>query len=238
MSDTTLVSDTERGLILAESEALKAKLSDITVSDPKAPGGRKRAKVWFGYPTGEREREYPYITIDFIGMQFAADRAHSAQLLPVDYWPSEYATFDEYAQANGLAAYVGAAAEDRVRAIEWHPYDLFFQVTTHARHRRQDMEMTSRLIGTAYLPDRWGYLDVRADNSVRYLERMSMHDNTALEGSTETADRVFEKVYTVKVSAHVAPENPFVYLKVLQVAGTLGLISDLPDHVDASWTYP
>lgn len=229
-----LVPGVERGLLFAESEALKAKLSDITVTDTRAPGGRTRADVWFGWPTGERERHYPFITIDFIGMQFANDRAHSAQMIPVDYWPSEYATFQEYADANGFGGYTGRVGS--AMAIEWHPYNLVFQVTTHARHRRQHMEMNAKLIGTAYLPDRWGYLDVVADGSSRWLDRISAFDNSTLEGTTGTADRDFSTVYTINVSAHVAPELPFVYTQALKVAGTIGLL-DRPDQVAASWTH-
>jgi hypothetical protein len=237
MSDV-LVPDTSRGLLLAESAALHAKLSNITVANPKAPGGRQRAQVWFGMPTGERERSYPYITIDFLGMQFAYDRAHSAQLLPVDYWPSEYATFDDYAEAYGFEHWVGAAGDGRVAALAWHPYDLQYQVTTHARNRMHDMEMTALLIGTSYLPDRWGYLDVTADNSVRWLDRVSMFDNSTLEGSVAAADRVFSKVYTINVSAHVPPELPIVYLQVLKLAGTLRIHPE-PDHnVAAQWEHP
>jgi hypothetical protein len=230
-----LVQEVERGLLFAESEALKAKLSDITVADNKAPGGRTRAEVWFGLPTAERERRYPFIVIDFIGMQFANDRAHSAQMIPVDYWPSEYATFQEYADAHGFGGYTGKVGS--AEAIEWHPYNLMFQVATHARHRRQDMEMTARLSGTAYLPDRWGYLDVVADNSCRWLDRVSMFDNSTLEGTVGVANRDFSKVYTVSISAHVAPELPNVYLEALTVAGSIGLI-DQPDLVAASWTHP
>lgn len=238
MTETNVLT-VNRGLLIAESEALKAKLSDVEVWDPRNPATTKqRADVWFGFPVAERERRYPYITIDFVGMEFAYDRAHSAALVPIDYWPSEYATFDEYAEAYGFTNWVGEAQVGRVAAIEWHPYNLVYQITTHARHRWHHMQMMGRLVGTSYLPDRWGYLDVRADNSTRWLDRISMFDNSTLEGSTDSADRVFSTVYTVNVSAHVPPELPHVYLQVLQVAGTLGFLPDPSDPVAASWTHP
>lgn len=206
-----------RKFLLAEDEALKAKLSNVTVVAPREAGGRKRAKVWFGFPDQERERSYPFITIDLLDIVFANDRAHSAQLAPVDYWPSEYATFAEWATANGIP-YDPATQWPMVR--EFHPYNLIYQVATHARTSQHDRELMATLIGTAYIPDRWGYLQVPADGSERHLIREGFTPADYLEGAGEDAKRVFRKVYNVSVTAEIPPENPFIYYQVVAVHGT------------------
>lgn len=216
--------DIRRGLLLSEDEALKAKLSSITM-----PGG-PRAKVWFGYPEREREITYPFITIDLVDIVFAADRAHSAQLMEVDYWPSEYATFAEYAAANDIGFDNDTQSG---QAVWWHPYDLHYQVATFARSIQHDRYLTSRLLGTAYLPDRWGYLHVPADNTERHLDRVGYSNNDHLEGEGRDARRTLSKVYNVIVTADIPPESPIVYQRVLELHATLHDIQD--PSISADW---
>lgn len=230
------VNTVSRGLLFAESEALKAKLSGLTVSSDRAQSGQQRVQVFYGWPSGERRKTYPFITIDFVSMRFAFERAHSAVYIPVDYWPSEYETFQEYADANGISSYTGTVGT--AMAMMWHPYDLIFQVTTYARNPIHDLQITGKLVGTAFLPDRWGYLPVPADGSQRHLTRLGMTENNSLEGNNQTDDRVFSKVYTVAVTADVPPENPLVYAQVLHVAGTLSLLPSDPDSgPEATWSH-
>ena len=56
----------DRGFLLAEEEALKAKLSEIYVTDPNTANKRRRVHVRWGYPMAEVNRQYPFITIEFI----------------------------------------------------------------------------------------------------------------------------------------------------------------------------
>lgn len=197
---------------------MKAKLSNLSVAAPRERGGRKKVKVWYGMPSGEREKEYPFITIDLVDIVFAADRAHSAQIGEVDYWPSEYPTIAEWAAAEGLAYDPDVHT---VEATWFHPYDLYYQVATHCRTSQHDRELTARLLGTAYLPDRWGYLHVPADGSERWLDRLGYSTADYLEATGQDDKRVFRKVYNVSVSAQLPPENPFIYYRVLTVATTL-----------------
>lgn len=208
--------DVLRGFGLAEEAALKAKLSNIVVS---TRNGSQRAKVWYGMPSGERERSYPFITIDLIDIDFANERAMSAQITDVDYWPSEYATFEEYAAANSIEQEEG----DSARAMWFHPYTMTFQVATHARSAQQDREMMRTLLHTAYLPMRLGYLDVPADASVRHLTTV---DWTSMPYFDKAGERVFRTVYTVTVTADMAPENPFVHEAITSVHTELTVSND------------
>lgn len=202
----------ERGFILAEDQAMKAKLSNIIVRDRD---GERRVKTWFGFPGSEVERSYPYITINLIDISFAADRAHSAQLLPVDYWPSEYSTFPEYAASRGIDF---NWVDDRMAAMWFLPYDLIYQVTTHARYTMHDRQMLMTLLRTPYLPFRFGFLDVPQDGSIRHL---TLEDWTPAHRIDEKGEREFRTVYTVRVSAEMAPEDPLIFLQVLSVHAKL-----------------
>jgi len=222
----------ERGFLLAEDEAMKAKLSDITVRNPKVEGGRQRVKVYYRMPTETRERTYPFITIEQTDIVFAADRAHSAEITAIDYWPSEYATFAEYAEAHGITDFDWDT--NSAEATRWHPYDIHYQVATHTRSAQHDRELTATLLGTAYLPDRWGYLHVPADESERWLDRVGYDKSDYLEPTAGETKRVFRKIYNVVVSAHLPPEDPFVFGRVLVVAGVITVNGD--SSLTAEWT--
>jgi hypothetical protein len=227
----TVDASIDRGFLLAEEEALKAKLTKIYVSDPNAPAKKRRVHVRWGYPMAEVNRQYPFISIDLIDIEFAADRAHSAQIVPIDYWPSEYATFAEYAEAYGLTL------DDvhLVQATMWHPYDLHFQLATHARSARHDLELTNILLTTNFLPHRWGWLFVPADQSYRWLDLVDWATANYNEGAGDSQNRIYRKIYHIVVSAHLPPEDPFIFAKVLKVHGTLKTIPG--EEVMGEWDH-
>jgi hypothetical protein len=207
----------DRGFLLSEEEALKAKLSQIYVTDPNTSDKRRRVHVRWGYPMAEVNRQYPMLTIDLIDIEFAADRAHSAQVMGIDYWPSEYATFAEYADAYGIDMTTAEIPE----ATMWHPYNLHFQVASHARSARHDLEINRTLLGTNFLPHRWGWLYVPADDSNRWLDLVDWATANYNETGGDSTNRIFRKIYHVVVSAHLPPENPFIFTQVLKVHGII-----------------
>jgi len=236
MTDVAMrVDQMHRGLILAESSALKAKLSGLHV--PRPEGGSRRVRTYFRFPDEQTERIYPFITIEFMTLQFASDRAHSAQMMKVFNWPSEYATFAEYADAHNLSAWTGRIGSSE--AVMWHPYNMIFQIATHARDPLDALYLDGQLVGTYYIPDRWGYLDIPEDGSVRWLDRLEMRTANYIEGNPQGMNQtVFRTVYTVSISAYVMPEDPALYLPVLQVMGLLLQIKSRPGEkptVLASW---
>jgi hypothetical protein len=212
----------DRGFLLAEEEALKAKLSRLYVSDPNAVNGRRRVHVRWGYPMAEVNRQYPFLSIDLIDIEFAADRAHSAQVIGIDYWPSEYATFAEYAEAYSID--YDPEGPTIPQAVMWHPYNLHFQIATHARSAQHDLEITRILLGTTFTPHRWGWLYVPADDSNRWLDLVDWATANYNEGTGGNTNRIFRKIFHIVVSAHLPPENPFVFQQVLQVHGSLRTI--------------
>ncbi len=216
-----MATDTEidRGFILAEEEALKAKLSNIYVSDPNGANGRRRVHTRWGFPSAEINRQYPFISIDLIDVEFAADRAHSAQILPVDYWPSEFATIEEWAEAYG----VEIPENHVVDGLMCHPYNLHFQVVSYTRSARHDLEITRILLRTAFTPHRWGWLYVPADETFRWLDLVDWSTANYNEGGDST-NRIFRKVFHVVVSAHLSPDDPYLFALVEKVRGTIKAI--------------
>lgn len=229
-----MATDTEidRGFILAEEEALKAKLSSIYVSDPNTANGRRRVHTRWGYPAAETNRQYPFISIDLIDVEFAFDRAHSAQMLPIDHWPSEYASFAEYAEAYGVSYDVNNQFPETLMC---HPYNLHFQIATHARSARHDLEITRILLGTSFAPHRWGWLHVPADDSDRWLDLVDWSTANYNEGGDST-NRIFRKIFHIVVSAHLPPVNPTLFWQVLRLHG---IIKVMPGEEEmGSWDHP
>lgn len=225
---TSVETSVDRGFLLAEDQALKAKVSRLYVPGPD--GTPQRVKVWYGMPSRERQAVYPFITIDLIDVVFANDRAHSAQVMPVDFWPSEYASMEEYAAANGIVA---DTTVGRVEAMWFHPYDIYYQIAVHTREPRHDRRLTAALLGTNFLPlSGFGYLDVPADGSCRRLENLGWSSQD-YQGSDQKW--VHRKVHNVKVSAHMPPENPFFFRQVLEVHGQLYGIR--PDELLDTWEH-
>jgi hypothetical protein len=219
------VDQLHRGLIFAESSALKAKLSGISV--PRPGGDPRRVRTYFRYPDEQTERIYPFITIEFMSMQLARDRAHSAQMVPIDYWPSEYATFAEYAEAHNLTEWTGRVGSSE--AVMWHPYNMLFQISVHSRDPIDAMYLDGQLIGTHYIPDRWGYLDIPEDGSCRWLDRLEMRTANYIEGNPQAMNQtVFRTIYTVSVNAHVPPIDPNVFFQALRIVGVILKISLRP----------
>lgn len=215
---TTVDSVIERGFLLAESQAMKAKLSNIYVRDKNAPGGRKRVYVRYGYPDAEADRKYPMITIDLVDIEPAYDRMHSLQMVPIDYWPSEYATFAEYADAHGISY---DPETHRAEAAWWVPHNLTFQISTYARDPQQDLEMQSVLAGTAFLPSRFGFLHVPADGSQRWLDRQDWRVTNYDEGEGGNTLRIHRKTIRVVVTADLPPELPIIFSQVVELNGAI-----------------
>lgn len=206
------------GYILAEDEAMKAKFSTLYVPDPKEQNGRKRVKVWFGMPSRERERTYPFITIDFVDIEFAADRAHSLDVIKVDWWPSHAATYADY---NALVSpdVVLDTEEPYATTVRFQPYNLYYQVATHTRNAVQDRYLTAQMLGSSYAPlSNIGHLHVPEDGTYRWLDNLGLGSADYLDDENKS---VWRKVFNLKVSAHMEVIGPSSFAKVQQLVASI-----------------
>lgn len=182
--------------LLAEDQALKTYLSGMTVSDEKSTP--RSVGVWFGFPDVEiRSQSFPFVTIDFMGMDPAYYRQSSGHLYDADYMGTTAYTVD----ANGNPA-VWYDYEVPVA------YDLTYQITSYSRHPRHDRAIIYQL--NEKFPAMRGHLPVPNDlgTSTAYrhmfMERMYKSDRAEGENGNK---RLLRNVYTVKVASELTPST-------------------------------
>lgn len=181
---------TREGFILAEDEALKAKLVGVQIPDQKE--AFKDVPVRFRNPQPERARvEMPFITIDLVGVARAPEREHSLQYLQLPYTPS--------------------TASDTVVGYMPTPVDITYQVTTHCRSALQDRHLTGQLFQSQRIPLRWGWLYVPADDTDREMELLNHRPANYLDEKRMT---VYRQVFTLSVTAEMTVGT---YAEVQQV---------------------
>ena len=169
--------------LLSEDKALRQLLQGLTVTDQKAEGSNtpRPVGVWFGQPDQEiRAQSYPYITIDMIDVQRAADREMRGK------------TSAEYLRPVTLQP----EGDEEPIPFETDfpiPVNLDYQITTYSRHPRHDRELLTKVLYDR-LPFRFGTLDLD-DNTVRRLDVLDVTKRDV----TEQARRLFVNAITVRV---------------------------------------
>lgn len=208
------------GFLLAEDAAVKGKFSGLTVSDDR--NNSRPVKVFFRYPDGETEREYPFITIELIDVVHATNRQHSESMLfgstdPTDpytgpnaltYWPSTMSTF----------ASTGASAPGAQYAVshEFIPVDLLYQVSTFTRSALHDRQLTSHIMQRVGR-FRWGFIEVPEDGTIRRLDLLDWITADLLDPEAGYRKRIFRKVYTLQMNAEITVSNYDYVTKILSV---------------------
>lgn len=170
--------------ILEEDEALKAKLTGITVSD--SARANRPVEVWFGQPDLELQaRTYPYISIELIDINEDTDRTMVGFPF-LTYTPS------------------GWTAPDDGRVLIPNnfptPYNLDYQVTAWSRHPRHDRQLMQKLLQNV-LPIRYGQLHLAETNRVARLDMLG--GPRVSDTTDENGKRLFRKVFTVRVSTEL-----------------------------------
>lgn len=228
---------THPGFLLAEDAAIKARFSNIAVSDDRDP--ERIAKVFFRYPEGEKEKEYPFITIEHLGLTHNRSLQHSEQiyyysnavtgasLSPayIDYFPSEL-------NAAGMAA--EAAGYDYLRTESFVPVTLIYQVATYARSALHDRQLTSKILRRV-APFRRGFIEIPEDGTMRRFDLISWANSDLLDGEAGYRKRIFRKVYTLHMSAELASSD---LVQVKQVTSVVGNITNADNENPTIFTTP
>lgn len=185
--------------ILEEDEALKAKLSGLTVADSSNPA--REVQVWYGQPDLElAKRTYPYLSIELIDIGEANERVMAGKPF-LQYLPDGYA--------------VPADDANQILSATWFPtpYSLDYQVTAWSRHPRHDRELVAKLLAGP-LPIRFGGLDL--PRSYREV-RLDMLDGPRVADTTdENGKRLFRKVFTVRVATELFLDGSLPVLDLIQ----------------------
>lgn len=199
------------GFMLAEDEALKSRFSGFTVTDDR--NNDRPVKVFFRYPDGETEREYPFITIELIDFLHSTERQHSDQVLYidttddtlfdnhpgfVDYWPSELAQISASTSANASAHFL--------MADSFIPVDLLYQVSIYTRSALHDRQLSSTIIRKV-VPFRFNSIVIPADGTTRRLDMLDWTNADLLDMESGYRKRIFRKVLTLKMSAEITNQE-------------------------------
>lgn len=205
------------GFLLAEDEAIKARLTGLTVTDDR--NNTRPIQVFFRYPDAETEREYPFITIEMLDIVHAKNRQHcelpivyyntaggasaptGASSMPnaMNYWPSNSADFGYLTNKNNYQVLV---------SNEFVPVDLLYQVSTFTRSALHDRQLSATML-TKVFPFRKGSIHVPADNTDRRLELLDWSTADLLDPEAGYRKRIFRKVYTLQMSAELPSSDVF-----------------------------
>lgn len=231
---------TNPGFLLAEDAAVKARFSNVAVKDDK--NASRVAKVFFRYPEGEKEKEYPFITIEHVGLIHNRQLQHSEQsyyftdtsfgaslgaISYIDYYPSEL-------DATGLAEELETSGAYYLRTDSFVPVTLIYQISTYARSALHDRQLTAKILRRV-APFRRGFIEVPEDGTIRRFDLISWGNSDLLDGEAGYRKRIFRKVYTIHMSAEI-PASDLVGVK--QVASVVGNIENADNENPTVFTTP
>lgn len=228
---------TNPGFLLAEDAAVKNRFSNISVSDDRDPV--RIAKVFFRYPEGETEKEYPFITIEHVGLShnrslqqseqfyYYSNSVAGASLSPeyIDYYPSEL-------DSSGMATELGA--DKYLRTESFVPVTLIYQIATYARSALHDRQLTSKILRRV-APFRRGFIEVPEDGTIRRFDLISWSNSDLLDGEAGYRKRIFRKVYTIHMSAEITSSD---LTAVKQVTSVVGNIKNADNRNPSVFTAP
>jgi hypothetical protein len=192
-------------LILSEDEALKTRLSGMTVSDAK--NNARTVSVFFGQPDLEiREQSYPYITIQLTDLVEDTQRAHRG-IIDLNYTP------------DGATA----TLDGKVRGVEYPiPVDLHYQVATYSRHPYHDRALILELLKNR-LNLRFGFLLVETATaiSMRRLDLLGYSKRDVAEQDK----RLFVNLFSIRVSSEMQVSEMIAAAGVLAVHTTFNTLT-------------
>lgn len=211
------------GFLLAEDAAIKLRFSSISVSDDRSP--ERMADVFFRYPEGEKEKSYPFITIENIGLVHNTRLQHSE----VTYYystssnasvnnPSYINYFPSEMTASELSTELGS--NPYLKMDSFVPVTLIYQVSTYARSALHDRQLTAKILRRV-APFRRGFIDIPEDGTVRRFDLISWANSDLLDGEAGYRKRIFRKVYTIHMSAEIPASDIAVVKRVESVIGTI-----------------
>lgn len=195
--------------LVNESRALKEKLSDIYVHATNAPEEGLNVPVHFVGPDLElADVNYPGIYIRYGPMIRATDREHEGSVL-LPYAPEGF--------SGNVQVPVNMEDETNMSTEPWlvpgsfgdplaspyktadipRPYNLHFDINVVARNYQQAVELTGQLAKIQYLPERFGFLEIPEDGTVRTLELLGGPEIILARDADDK--RVLQILYSVNV---------------------------------------
>jgi hypothetical protein len=204
--------DNYLGMYLEEDEALKKKLSGLTVptqSNPSYPVG-----VWFRMPQQElRRRSFPHIMITPMGEQVAPERQHRGPIM-LGYVPYTDEFYQYPAGAPGATPQATPPNTDAEFVLPWIntpptvefpiPIDLDYQVDVFTRYGPQLRQLTGTLNSMSLLHPRFAQLNCAGGTARRITVLSKQTDSYFDEESKEK--RMFRLTYQLRINSEIMPE--------------------------------
>lgn len=217
---------TRKGFLLAEDEAIKAMLSNVSVYDDR--DNVRPVQVFFRYPEAETERTYPFMTIEMIDLIHARNRQHSETELvyfnttagasspagwdkrpnALTYWPSEHSNFNFLSNKNNYQV---------LQTQEFVPVDLVYQISTFTRNAFHDRVLSSTLTKKIF-PFRKSSIYIPADGTNRRLELLDWTTADLLDPEAGYRKRIFRKIYTLQMGAELPSSDIYGTQQALSVS--------------------
>jgi hypothetical protein len=187
------------GFILAEEEALKKHFMGMQVVTKPGYVGMTDVGVWFRYPEGERQLQYPFITIDLLTVEPDYELFTSTYYQdPTDlYQPSFSPTLPPLPDDGANRGYT-------IR--EYLPMRLVWQVSHFSRNALHDRYLTS-IFMTDVLPYRPFFI-TSIDGVARRTDRIGFQAADSIETTESGTKRIFRKIYTISMLTEI-PQNSF-----------------------------
>jgi len=216
-----------KGFLLAEDAALKARFSTLTVSDDR--NGARSVQVFYRYPEAETERAYPFMTIEMIDLVHAKNRQHSENQLvyaktgipqrsrfnngpdSMNYWPS---------RLSNMNTITNIGTNEFVVSNEFVPVDLLYQVSTFTRSALHDRQLSSQMLSTI-VPFRKGFIEVPEDGTMRRLDLLDWTTADLLDSESGYRKRIFRKIYTLQMSAEIPSLDMFGLQQITSIVPTI-----------------
>lgn len=215
-----------KGFLLAEDEALKGMLSNVSVYDDR--DNIRPVQVFFRYPESETERTYPFMTLEMIDLIHARNRQHSESELvyfntaggasapsnwekrpnALTYWPSEHSNFNFLSNKDNYQV---------LQTQEFVPVDLVYQISTFTRTALHDRQLTSTLLRKVF-PFRKSSIYIPADGTNRRLELLDWTTADLLDPEAGYRKRIFRKIYTLQMGAELPSSDVYGTKQALSVS--------------------
>lgn len=200
--------------LLNEAAALKTKLSTIRVhSSTNEPEGRLVPVKYVGPDFELSDAFYPGIYLQMGPALRATDREHEGSIL-LPYAPEGY--------TGNVQVPVDMSDKENLDTEPWMipgsfgdplaspyavddvpvPYNLRFDVAVYTRNYQEGLELTSILATLPYLPERFGFLEIPEDGTIRTLELVGGPEMSMVTDPDDK--RVIQILYSVSVTSELS----------------------------------
>jgi hypothetical protein len=234
-----MTTDFLHGWVFNESRALVKKLQGITVQDATSPTAGRVVPVTFVHTEWNMsDATYPGIYIEYGGIYRATDREHRGPTtLPYapDGFPGNDLVPADMEDPNNTSLIPWILDEnsnpDPNASPYWVqdvpvPFNLDFQVSVRARNYEHSFQIVNALADRKYLPERFGYLEVPEDGTVRTLELTGGPEVTL--DKDQDGKTIVLSLYSVRVASEKSLYEIERFIRATQVVFNLDGLTQSP----------